>query len=93
MKYVVSCKSRISGCYSTCKDGNGDILVFDNEQKAREYARGMCDLMGINYHYWVEEYEPLEGCGIGGELQRKENAAFWNVEMIGGLINDEKRVY
>lgn len=47
MKYVVSCKSRISGCHSTCKDENGDILVFDNEQKAREYAKGMRDLMGI----------------------------------------------
>lgn len=72
MKYVVSCKSRISGCHSTCKDENGDILVFDNEQKAREYAKGMRDLMGINYHYWVKEYEPLEGCGIGGSYKGRK---------------------
>jgi hypothetical protein len=28
MEYVVSCKSRISGCYSTCKDTDGECKLY-----------------------------------------------------------------
>lgn len=53
--YIVACLSRISGFQSVCRDDNGWI-IFQNKEDAEEYARKQREKMGINYHYWVEEY-------------------------------------
>lgn len=71
MKYVIGCKSLMTGNFSYCKDQNGDMLVFDKKCDADNYAEKMRNKTGINYHYWVSEYEPIDGCGIGGSFQGK----------------------
>lgn len=56
MIYIVACKSRMSGRQSVCKNEKGEWIKFKTKEEAEEYARKRRDDMGINYHYWVEEY-------------------------------------
>ena len=56
MKYIVGCKSRISGNQSICKK-EGKIIYFTDKKEAEQYAEKCRNDMGLNYHYWVEEAE------------------------------------
>ena len=52
-EYVIRCKSHISGRISVLHN-NDKIQIFYDKEEAETKAKEMRDLMGINYHYWVD---------------------------------------